>query len=308
MKRAILGYFEICKNDGIIKAIESFYLYYYTKYKSEKIRKKQDFTVQTHGCTMEVNPDDDGLSTELLVFGHHEQHTTKFVSEYIKNEMTCIDVGANIGYYSTLYSKNVGKNGKVISLEPSPINFKFLQMNLENQKMDNFVCHNVAAGEKNGSVDFCLDSRANKCFILTGNEQMPPNYELIKVPVETIDKIVLNDKLKKIDFIKIDVEGYEWKTLQGGFESIKKFKPTIQIEIHFPKIGLEETLQIFNFLKNEEYEIIYYNNKFYENFKKIQKPKNKLTVNELLEYLPKHDPKISFKFILENQKKIIKQD
>jgi FkbM family methyltransferase len=305
MKRAILGYLQICKNDGILKAIESFYLYYYTKYKSEKIRKKQDFTVNTHGCLMEVNPNDTGLSTELLVFGYHEPDTTKFVSKYIKTGMNCIDVGANIGYYSTLYSKNVGKHGKVISLEPSPINFKFLKSNLENQKMNNFICDNVAAGEKIDSVDFCLDLRANKCFILTGNELMPPDYEIIKVPVKTIDQVVTDEKLKKIDFIKIDVEGYEWKTLEGGFKSIKLFKPTVQIEIHFPKIGLQTTLKIFNFFKDEKYDIIFYNESFYNIFKKYTNSKNELNIQTFLDYLPKHDPKISFKFILENQNKKI---
>ena len=304
MKKAIIGYIQICKNQGIKKALESFYLYYYTKFKIEKIQKKQEFSVITHGCKMDVNPNDEGLSTELLVFGHHEPHTTSFVSKYIVKDMVCIDVGANIGYYSTLYSKNVEYNGKVISIEPSPINFEFLKKNLEKQKMDNFICYNIAAGEKEGQVKFCLDSRANKCFIITGKEQLPPNYEIINVPIRTIDKIVTDEKLEKIDFIKIDVEGYEWQAIQGAIESIKNFKPTIQIEIHFPKIGLTKTLEIFKFFENQKYEIIYHSNKFLKSFQKINGQKSQLNLVKLINYLPNHDPEMSFKFILENKSKV----
>ena len=306
MKKAIIGYIQICKNQGIKKAIESFYQYYYTKYKVQKIKKKQEFSVVTHGCKMDVNPNDEGLSTELLVFGHHEPDTTKFVSKYIDKDMVCIDVGANIGYYSTLYSKNVGIGGKVISLEPSPINFEFLKKNLEKQEMHNFVCHNLAAGENEDQVEFCVDSRANKCFIITGKEQLPPNYKIIKVPVGTIDNIVTNEKLEKIDFIKIDVEGYEWQVIQGAIKSIKNYKPTIQIEIHFPKIGLNKTLEIFKFFENQGYEIIYYSKKFLKSFQKINGQHTQLNLVKLINYLPNHDPEMSFKFILEN--KIRKND
>lgn len=302
MRKAISGYLGICKEEGIVKAMKSFYIYYYTKYKAEKRRKNKDFKVKIHDRIIEVNPNDNGLSTELLVFGSHEPDTTKFVSNYIKNEMICVDIGANIGYYSILYNKKVGKTGKVISIEPSPINFRFLRKNLENQQIKNFICLNVACGDIEGNVEFCLDSRANKCFVIDNNSQIPPNSKIISVPVKTVDNIIANEKLEKVDFIKIDVEGYELNTIQGSLNTIRKFKPTVQIEIHFPKIGLKKTREIFNFFKEENFEIIFYNKEIYNNFKK-SKPSEKLNLSELIDYLPEHDPKISFKLILEDKKR-----
>lgn len=294
MKTAISGYWNICKEDGIITALQSFYVYYYTKYKIKKKRKENNFTIKTHECVIDVNPNDDGISTELLVFGHHEPKTTKFVSSYLKTGMICLDVGANIGYYSTLYSKKIGEDGKVLSIEPSPINFKYLNLNLEKQNMNNFTTFNCACGDIEGEIEFCLDSRANKCFIPTTNDALPPNHELIKVPIRTIDSIVTETEIKKIDFVKMDVEGYEWQTLQGAINSIKKFKPTIQIEIHFNRIGHEKTIKILKFFEYEKYKIIYVN-------EELQKQLTKnISINVLIEYFSdkkKHD---GFKLILEH--------
>jgi len=105
MEKALFGYWNIFRKHGLKSTLWSFYSYYYTRYKLKKIDKSKELFVKTHGCKIKVNPSDEGISTELLVFGSHEPDTTKFVSEYLRDGMTCIDIGANIGYYSTLYSK-----------------------------------------------------------------------------------------------------------------------------------------------------------------------------------------------------------
>ena len=56
----------------------------------------------------------------------------------------------------------------------------------------------------------------------------------------------------------MDVEGYEWFAIQGALKTIRTFRPSIQIEIHFNKLGHEITQKILNILKNENYQIIYH--------------------------------------------------
>jgi FkbM family methyltransferase len=302
MKNAVFGYYNIYRKNGIKRAIRSFYEYYYTKFKVNQRKKQGNYIVKTHGCFMEVNPNDEGLSTELIAFGSHEPNTTKFVEKYLKNEMNCIDIGANIGYYSTLYSKKIGKNGKVISIEPSPENFIFLEKNLEMQKMKNYSCYNVACGNYEDTVNFCVDKRANKCFVIENKENMPPNYEIISVPVKTIDQIIKNEQFEKIDFIKIDVEGFELNVLEGAKNLIQKYKPTIQIEIHCPKLGLNISRKILQIFLDESYEIIFFNEKLYKEFKEKEGSK-KMNLKNLISYIPNHNQKISFKIIMEYQKK-----
>ena len=228
MKNAILGYWKIFRTDGLITTFSSFYNYYYYKYKIKKIKRNKKFEVYTHGCFMKVNPDDDGLSTELMVYGSHEPETTKFVSSLIKEKMICVDVGANIGYYSTLYSKIVGPNGKVISIEPSPINFDYLKKNLELQDFQNSLLFNCACGNEQNQVKFYMDHRANKCQIIEENNSSHLDKNIISVPLRKIDDIINESNVKMVHFLKIDVEGYEWYTVLGAMDTIKKFKPIIQ--------------------------------------------------------------------------------
>ena len=144
MKQAFFGYLKILRESGLKRAIWSFYSYYYTKQKLKTAKKNGNFIVNTNNCKLSVIPDDKGISSELLVFGCHERDTTDFVSKYLEEDMVCLDIGANIGYYSTLYSKIIGHNGKVISVEPSPLNYEYLNKNLKMQNMQNFIIFNCA--------------------------------------------------------------------------------------------------------------------------------------------------------------------
>jgi len=258
MKNAISGYWKLFKNEGFSKTVSSFYDYYYAKYKLKKIKQSGNNFVLTHDCKMEVNPNDEGLSAELLLHGSHEPDTTEFVSKHLKENMVCVDVGANIGYYSTLYSKIIGRNGKVLAIEPSPVNFEYLKNNLELQNFDNYLVFNCASGEKEGSVRFLMDKRANKCMIVQNENQVSDTANIISVPVRKIDDIIDESKVDQVDFLKFDVEGYEWFAIQGALKTIQIFKPVIQIEIHFNRLGRENTQKILKILKNENYQIIYH--------------------------------------------------
>mgnify|MGYP001174417940 CR=1 FL=1 len=258
MKHAISGYWKLFRSEGFSKAFSSFYDYYNTRHKLKKIKQSGNNFVVTHGCKMEVNLNDEGLSAELLVHGSHEPDTTEFVSKYLKENMVCVDVGANIGYYSTLYSKIVGRNGKVLAIEPSPVNFEYLKNNLELQNFDNYLVFNCASGETEGTVRFLMDKRANKCMIVQNENEVSNNADIISVPVRSIDDIINESKVDRLDFVKFDVEGYEWFAIQGALKTIHTFRPSIQIEIHFNRLGDENTQKILEILKNENYQIIYH--------------------------------------------------
>jgi FkbM family methyltransferase len=82
---------------------------------------------------------------------------TKFLKKIIKKGDTVIDVGANIGYYTLLFSKLVGKEGKIYAYEPLPENFKLLKKNIFINKYKNIVLINRALSNKEKNAKLYID-------------------------------------------------------------------------------------------------------------------------------------------------------
>jgi len=259
MKQAIIGYWTLFRKKGLFNAIYAFYLYYYSKYKLKKIDRTKDNFVTTHGCKLLVIPTDEGISSELLVFGSHEPINIKFVSQKLKQGMTCLDVGANIGIYATLESKIVGDKGKVIAIEPSPINFRYLEHNLNLQNKNNFEAYNIATSNQEENLDFLIfNKKSNYCQVLRQGQEIPPETKVISVPTKRIDTLFKENPIDKLNLLRMDIEGHEWEAIQGAKDTIRKFKPMIKIEIHLSVIGSSTTKKIFDFFENNGYNSVYF--------------------------------------------------
>tara|TARA_B100002051_G_scaffold270582_1_gene303734 strand:+ start:768 stop:1598 length:831 start_codon:yes stop_codon:yes gene_type:complete len=149
-----------------------------------------------------------------------------------------LDVGANVGINSICYKK-IFKKSKIYSFEPIKNTFKILKKNIKRNKL-------------NGSIktfNFGFSNKNKKAFMSIPTAQQGERYKhylssalyslygkgkkKIKTKLLTIDKFVKDHKIKRIDFIKIDVEGHEYEILEGAKNSIKKFKPIIQSEFNY---------------------------------------------------------------------------
>jgi len=106
------GYF--IKQHGIIKALKGVLLYHYRILKLLKLDLSQEHTIKINECTLTLIPNDKGISERLLLFNVHEPLVTKLLIRELKEGMTCLEVGGNLGYYATLESKIVGDEGKII--------------------------------------------------------------------------------------------------------------------------------------------------------------------------------------------------
>lgn len=305
MKQALSNYWSIFRNYGLSNAIYSFYLYYFREYKLKKIDISKEHTVKTHGCKLLVIPNDVGISSELLIFGSHEPIGIKFVSSKLKKGMICLDVGSNIGYYATLESKMVGSDGKVIAIEPSPLNFKYLKHNLELQNKSNFIAHNLACGDKDGKIDFLIfKNKSNYCQVLQSNESVPEDTEIVSVPLKKIDSIIQDLDISNLDLLRMDIEGYDWHAIEGAKQTIHKFKPMIKIEIHYSVIGPMKTKQLFDFFKSEGYDKVFL---ISEKRDPVSKSKTKagiisISYNELLSKLEKDELPLTLSLFLERSK------
>ncbi len=214
--------------------------------------------VKVNGYKLNIVPNDVGISSELLVFKVHEPLTTKLISKLLKKGMVCLDIGSNIGYYALLEHKIVGNEGKVIAIEPSPANYKILKENIKLQNSTNIENYNFAAGNKNGITKFVIDKRSNGCMTVPEGEEPIIPGEIIEVPIKKIDDFVDEIKLQQLDFLRMDVEGYENYVFDGMSKTLEKFKPMIQIEIHSSLMGKETTIKLLETLKRQAYDILYY--------------------------------------------------
>jgi len=160
-----------------------------------------------------------------------EAFETELIRHYCQPGMAAVDIGANIGYYSLLLAQCVGNNGKVWAFEPDPDNYFTLKNNIELNHLHNIKAVNKAIGEKLGKTKLYI-SPAHK-----GDHRIyqPQNdhREFIMVDVVSLDEILVSSK--RIDLIKIDVQGAEgmvlagMKSLLSDFQHIKifmEFSPT----------------------------------------------------------------------------------
>ena len=150
----------------------------------------------------------------LSVFGRYsEEYELSLFESVIDNTSVVLDIGANIG----LYTLTAAKHGdKVYSFEPDPLNFSNLKKNIEANGYKNVVAVNKAVFDRSGTAHF---SSYSKYPLDRGNLHLITEHEEANQKHKTIDTISLDtffsDKPKKIDIVKMDIEGSEFEALKG---------------------------------------------------------------------------------------------
>lgn len=187
-----------------------------------------------------------------------EPHIHNIFDQYINKESIVLEAGCHIGSH-TIKLGMISK--KVYAFEPMPKSNFLLEMNIEINNLKNIILSNKGLSNINKitSFDWIPDGNPGSSG-LSDNPMGRPNYykEITenKIFVELISIDSLN--LDKIDFIKIDVEGYEELVIDGAIETIKKFKPIIVLESwynHYGGINFEFTKNKFIKLLNFGYKL-----------------------------------------------------
>ncbi len=148
-----------------------------------------------------------------------EPGVTRIFREKIKPGMTFIDIGAHIGYYTLLTSKLVGPDGLVFAFEPNPDNGALLERSIKENGLKNIKLTKKALAQNTGKTNFFMSGVSNdsRCYFAGEGRK--------SIEVETIS---LDDFFKgadqKIDFIKMDVDGFEFSVLRGAEKLISNSK------------------------------------------------------------------------------------
>jgi FkbM family methyltransferase len=164
--------------------------------------------------------------------GEHKQ--VRFVKNLVQPGDICIDIGANLGYFSVPLSKYIGTKGKLYSVEPVASFRKHLIKNLNNFGLNNTEVLPYALGEEDHKKIQMITPEVEG-VIRHGRTEVKEISEHSNVAFEHETELMrpqtLFGDLPKIDFIKCDVEGYELHIIPLFTEIIKQKKPILEIEI-----------------------------------------------------------------------------
>lgn len=178
------------------------------------------------------------LFRRIALDGKYESDLIKIINKYIDPRKDAIDVGANIGLFTILFSKLLNEKSKVLSIEPTKNAFELLKRNIEiNECKDKIITYNGAITDISfGKVQ--LDTIEGK-EEYSSLGKISQNYiGLDKVTQVEVDSTNIDSLVEKLNihpgFLKIDTEGAEFLVLKGAQKTIKKFRPIILSELCDP--------------------------------------------------------------------------
>jgi len=149
----------------------------------------------------------------------------------VKSGDTVLDIGANVGYISLVLAKCVGKNGKVFSFEPDSKNFASLKRNIELNPDCNIAPISMAVSDSHQPIRLYqakFDFNDSAHSILPSEKH---SSDFVEIEATTIDEFVTSHGLKKVDVIKIDIEGAEMKAFNGMSETLRQSRPFVVCEL-----------------------------------------------------------------------------
>lgn len=157
-------------------------------------------------------------------FGHKAYEYSGFE---IKPQDTVVDIGGHIGIFS-VYAARKAYKGLVLSFEPFRENFEILKKNKELNKLANLKINNLAITSKGGYINLNISKSNSGGHSIHGVD----TEETLKVSSITLKDIFERNKIKKIDYLKIDTEGAEFDIILNSPKEIFKKISKIVMEYH----------------------------------------------------------------------------
>jgi len=199
------------------------------------IRSVVPTVLERHGVKIALNPLDPVISGALTM-NVYEKAETKFFLATCKPGMTFLDIGANVGYYTALAISRMKGNGRIVALEPDPENYRFLQKTIA-------VNDEYSSGVTITSVPKAASDHAGRMTLFTSSDNRGDNRlyanqladSQCDVEVVTIDSLLDEMGIQAVDFIKMDVQGYEGFVLRGMARTLEKSRSAVLLSEFWPQ-------------------------------------------------------------------------
>lgn len=220
---------------------------------NRKTRYDYTMPVNYQGCKLLIRPFI--FSEIVMVSGLWEVYVRAILDKELGESDIVVDVGANIGVYAIPIAKRVSK---VIAFEPHPKTSEMLEKSIKLNKLHNIILVKKAVGDSRKKVSYGLSVIPMNSGVTT-----PHKIESI-IETESVDLDTVLASENRINWLLIDVEGFEVNVLMGARTILRKYSPKIIIEadhINFEKVN--------EILKNEGYSITHLYHIYYYAIKQL---------------------------------------
>ena len=192
------------------------------------------------------------LATSFRIYqrnksGRKFEPEAPYMKDVVNPGDICLHFGGSDGRHSYLLSEHVGPSGHVHVYEPSNYSFSILDRLVRWHKLDNVTPHNLAVGAERGemilSVPKKLSGHLGRAYGVVSQAGQTASEEQLatsnasefvdqQTGVVSLDNVMDDEKLDRVDFIRCDVEGSEINFIKGGKSTIEQHLPSLLIEIH----------------------------------------------------------------------------
>jgi len=225
--------------------IDSIFEFIYTKLLANKHLKRATNRlillvlpnlINRFGVSLFLNKKDPVVSGALF-FGVYENKEIQLIADVAKSGMKFLDVGANIGLYTTVVSKILGPSGTVYSFEPEPESYACLEKNVCLNGLNNVYLHQCALSDHVGEEKLYASTNNGGDNRLYNPGEDPDNFKCLDISVSTADIMLDVSRVSEVDLIKVDVQGYEYYVFSGMVGLIKR-SPNVVIFTEFWPDGI----------------------------------------------------------------------
>jgi FkbM family methyltransferase len=169
----------------------------------------------------EMNLDLSDVIQRDIYAGLYDPVETRRIRDFLRPGMTVADVGANVGYYTWLAADIVGPTGRVLAFEPGPYAYDRLQRVVRENGIGNVECRQVALSDHAGRGTLYVPQRSVGNY----NPSLTPymsDMDPIEVSIERLDALLDRLNVRRIDLMKVDVEGHELSVFRGAERAIRE--------------------------------------------------------------------------------------
>jgi FkbM family methyltransferase len=203
-------------------------------------------SIQIGPAILHLDPDDPVVSGALTL-NVYELSEQALFAKYLHGDMTLVDIGANLGLYTAISMHHLDAGGRIVAFEPFPQTYEILQKNVAanhnngraRPRVDTF---NLAATPEPSRTDLRLnpENRAdNRLYHGTYHGKLE-EWDTLPIEGRPVDDVLAELGIDEVNFVKIDIQGYEQKAISGFQKTLARSQNVIILSEFWPK-GLQES-------------------------------------------------------------------
>jgi len=202
---------------------------------------------------IEISKDHFFLKTPIFIIKKLTISTEGYLKHFTPQKGDVVfDIGAFDGGFTFVASRLVGKNGKVYAFEPQKDVYEILTKKLKNYNLTNIILVNKGLSDSARTILVPLQ-KSNAGFKTIEMVLRSNNNQLISIDLESLDNFMLSNKIPKIDYLKMDIEGAEIEALEGAVNTLNQFNPNIVIASYHIVNGVQTKVFVESFLRSNGY-------------------------------------------------------